>query len=76
MQNLNIKSDTHWKALQSQIDTLIVKGPTTFQQIVAEVKTTFTVKNWRHVRSVIQSLEKGKLIKRDADLSVEIYHSI
>lgn len=72
MTKFNVRSPDHVAAVAAQVLALAgLPEGVLWSTIMANVSARYTVKNWMHVRAVVQSLP----LTRDTDLRVELYRT-
>lgn len=75
MMKFNPKKLSHCDKVQDIIMMTVSANPgnASWQDIVAAVKTLFEVKNWLHIRALLQHLKNSGQIHRVADVHKELY---
>lgn len=75
MLKFSAKDETHRKIVRSIVlDVARVDGQ--WQDIVDLVLKQFIVKNWLHVRSLLQELKDSGCIVRDSNTRIEQFHLV
>lgn len=75
MLKFNQRDPGHRK-LVADIIVNVARQDGDWQTIVARVSQSFVVKNWLHVRGVLQVLKDQGIITRDSNTRVEQFHLI
>lgn len=73
MKKFNIRNNDHVIQITTLILQMVTSGHGEWTQIAEEVKKEFAVKNWLHIRSILQHLRDHNIVKRTEDLHTEIY---
>lgn len=73
MKKFNVKNGAHFAEVSSTMLRMIAMGNGEWRSIVEEIRKNFDVKNWLHVRSVLQLLRDSGTVKRTEDLHKEVY---